>query len=234
MPVDPAANIEISAFAWVPPFAQGLVRDLRVRWALEEAGFPYRERLLGAIDERTQDYFLEQPFGQVPIYNEGEVRMFETGAIVLHVAERSEVLMPRDPAGRARAMSWVFASLSSVEPVVMELAAIDLFHSGAEWARARRPEAERKVRERLGRLSDWLGNRGHLEDRFTAGDLMMTTMLRILRHTDLVAERPSLARYQARCEARLASDGAGGAARAVCDPRTRRRGVTDFSSKERR
>ena len=204
MPVDPRAEIEISAFAWVPPFAQGQVRDLRVRWALEEAGLSYRERLLEPIQERPADYFREQPFGKVPIYNEGDIHMFETGAIVLHIAERSEALMPRDPAGRARATSWVVAALNSIEPMIMELANIDLFNADADWARLRRPEAERKVRERLGRLSDWLGDRDYLEDRFTAGDLMMTTMLRILNHTDLVAEFPKLARYQARCEARPA------------------------------
>lgn len=202
MPVDSDARIEISAFTWVPPFAKGLVRDLRVRWALEEAGLAYRERLLDAMNERPEDYLREQPFGQVPIYNEGDIHMFETGAIVLHIAERSEVLMPRDPAGRARAMSWVVASLNSIEPMIMELAGIDIFNADADWARARRPQAERQVRERLGRLSKWLAERDHLEDCFTAGDLMMTTMLRILRHTDLVAEHPNLARYQARCEAR--------------------------------
>jgi glutathione S-transferase len=204
MPVDPDAEIEISAFAWVPPFAKGLVRDLRVRWALEEAGHSYRERLLDAMNERPEDYLREQPFGQVPIYNEGNIHMFETGAIVLHIAERSDALMPRDPAGRARATSWVVAALNSIEPMIAELVNIDIFNAGADWARARRPEAERKVRERLGRLSAWLGERDYLEDRFTAGDLMMTTMLRILRHTDLVAEHPNLAKYQARCEARPA------------------------------
>lgn len=204
MPVNPDADIEITAFAWVPPFAQGLVRDLRVRWALEEAGVPYRERLLEAMNERPEDYFREQPFGQVPIYNEGDIHMFETGAIVLHIGERSEVLMPRDPAGRARSTSWVVAALNSIEPMIMELVSIDIFNAKADWARARRPEAEKNVRKRLGRLSNWLGERDYLEDRFTAGDLMMTTMLRILRHTDLVAEYPNLAAYQARCEARPA------------------------------
>jgi glutathione S-transferase len=202
MPVDPAAAIEISAFAWVPPFAQGLVRDLRVRWALEEAGLPYRERLLDAMNERPEDYLREQPFGQVPIYNEGDIHMFETGAIVLHIAERSEALMPRDPVGRARATCWVIAALNSIEPSIMELINIDIFNADADWARARRPEVERKVRARLGRLSNWLGERDYLENRFTAGDLMMTTMLRILRHTDHVSEYPNLAKYQAHCEAR--------------------------------
>ena len=202
MPVDPNASIEISAFAWVPPFAQGVVRDLRIRWALEEAGLSYRERLLDATSQRPEEYFLEQPFGQVPIYNHGAVRMFESGAIVLHIAEGSEVLLPRDPAGRARAMSWVVAALNSIEPTIAELVTIDIFNAAADWACARRPQAERQVRERLARLSSALGERDYLENRFTAGDLMMTPVLRNLRHTDLVAEYPNLAGYQARCEAR--------------------------------
>jgi glutathione S-transferase len=204
MPVDPNATIEISAYKWVPDFAHGLVRDLRARWALEEAGLAYRERLLDAFSERPQDYFSEQPFGQVPILNDGDIHLFETGAIVLHVAERCEALMPRDAAGRARTTAWVIASLNSIEPMIMELAAIDFFHADAEWAKARRPGAEQAVRTRLGRLSTWLGERDHLEGRFTAGDLMMTTMLRILRRTDIVTSFANLARYQARCEARPA------------------------------
>ncbi len=204
MPVDPKSEIETAAFAWVPPFAQGVVRDIRVRWALEEAGLSYRERLLDALAARPRDYFLEQPFGQVPIYSEGDIHMFESGAIVLHIAERSEALMPRDPLGRARTACWVIAALNSVEPSIMELVSIDIFNAGADWARARRPEAEENVRRRIGRVADWLGERDYLEKRFTAGDLMMTTVLRSLRHTSLVAERPNLARYQARCEARPA------------------------------
>lgn len=204
MPVDPNAKIEISAFKWVPPFAKGLVRDLRVRWALEEAGLPYRERLLDAMNERPEDYFHEQPFGQVPIYTEGNIHMFETGAIVLHIAERSEALMPRDPAGRARATSWVVAALNSVEPMLLELANVDIFAKDKEWAKLRRPSLVYWIRKRLGRLSDALGERGYLEDRFTAGDLMMATVLRNLRHTNLVIEYPNLAQYQARCEARPA------------------------------
>lgn len=204
MPVDPRAEIEITAFAWVPPFAQGLVRDLRVRWALEEAGRSYRERLLDALVERPEEYFGEQPFGQIPTLRDGTVHMFESGAIALHIAERSPALMPDDPAGRARASSWVLAALSSLEPMIMELSGIDLFHSGQDWARTRRPEVEAKVRERLRRLSAWLGERDWLEDRFTVGDLMMVTVLRILRHTGLVAEHPNLAALVARCEARPA------------------------------
>ena len=203
MPTNPAAEIEISAFRWVPLFAEGLVRDLRVRWALEEAGLPYRERLLDAMQPRPADYWLEQPFGQVPIFNEGELCLFESGAIVLHVAERSEALMPRDAVGRARATAWVLAALNSLEPMIAELSNIDLFSAAEDWAQTRRPQAEQKVRERLGRLSAWLGDCDYLEDRFTAGDLLMTTVLRILRHTDLVGEA-GLADYVARGEARPA------------------------------
>jgi len=204
MPVNADATIEISAFNWVPDFAKGLVRDLRVRWALEEAGLSYREHLLDATKERPAEYLQEQPFGQVPIYREGDVRMFETGAIVLHIAEKSETLMPREAAARARAQCWVLASLSSIEPYINNLIDIDLFSNGAEWGRLRRPEAEQRVRDRVAKLSAWLGSRQYLEDHFTVGDLMMTTMLRILRNTSLVAEFPNLAAYQTRCEARPA------------------------------
>ena len=204
MSVDPSAEIEITAFRWVPEFAQGLVRDMRVRWALEEASLSYRVRLLDALNQRPEEYFREQPFGQVPIYKDAEVEMFETGAIVLHVGERCETLLPRDPQGRARAMSWVVAALNSVEPMIFELINIDIFERDAEWARLRRPGAEKAVKQRLGRVSNWLGGRDYLEDRFTAGDLIMTAVLRTLRHTELVAGFPNLAEYQARCEARPA------------------------------
>lgn len=204
MPVDPNAAIEISAYKWVPEFAHGLVRDLRVRWALEEAGLAYRVRLLDAFAERPKEYYREQPFGQVPVLNDGDIHLFETGSIVLHVAERSEALMPRDPAGRARTRTWVIAALNSVEPMMMELVTIDAFNADAEWAKLRRPGAVQAVSRRLERVAAWLGERDYLEDRFTAGDLMMTTMLRIVRHTDILAAFPNLVRYQARCESRPA------------------------------
>jgi glutathione S-transferase len=113
--------IRVSAFRWVPPFAQGLVRDLRVRWALEEAGRPYEERLIGREDQGTESYRRLQPFGQVPAYEEDGVELFESGAIVLHIAERSEALLPADPAARARAKTWMFAALNSVEPQIQHL-----------------------------------------------------------------------------------------------------------------
>lgn len=197
--------ITVTAFKMVPPLAQGLVRDLRVRWALEEAGVPYEVRLIGLEDKREADYMLRQPFGQVPVLQDGDLTLFESGAIVLHVGETSEALLPADPIARARATAWVFAALNSIEIAVTELAHIDFFFADQEWAKLRRPGAEEFLLFRLGDLSGWLGDNAYLEgDRFTAGDLMMTSVLRILRETDIVARFPNLAAYQARCEARPA------------------------------
>ena len=204
MGIDPSAPVRISAFRWVPDFARGQVRDLRVRWALEEAGIPYAVRKLDAMVERPADYFAEQPFGQVPSYRDDKVQLFESGAIVLHVGEGCEALLPRDTEGRARAVAWSFAALNSVEPIIQQLAIIDLFHADADWARERRPEVVKLIEGRLDRLVDWLEGRDWLEDRFTAGDLLMVTVLRILDHTDLVAARPTLAAYKARGIARPA------------------------------
>ncbi len=195
---------EVYAFRWVPPFAAGLVRDLRVRWALEEGGEPYDARLIGPEDQGTEGYRALQPFGQVPAYREDGLDLFESGAIVLHVAERSEALLPRDPVGRARAVAWMFAALNTVEPHVQHLASLDFFHADEDWAKGARPAALARVESRLDVLAGRLGSRDHLEDRFTAGDLLMTTVLRILRETDLVAKRPALDAYVGRCETRPA------------------------------
>ena len=194
--------ISLSAFRWVPPVAQGLVRDLRVRWALEEADIPYQERLISGEDQATAAYRALQPFGQVPAIEEGDLKLFESGAIVLHIAECSDVLMPPDANGRARTSAWVFAALNSVEPHIQNLAELDLFHAREDWALLRRPMAVQAVQKRLTVLEEWLGERAYLEDRFTAADLMMTTVLRILRHTVIVSKRPLLQAYQERCEAR--------------------------------
>lgn len=197
--------ITITAFPWVPPFAQGLVRDLRVRWALEEAEIPYKARLIGPKDQHSLAYRRLQPFCQVPAYAETDgPSLFESGAIVLHIAEGCEALLPADPSARARAISWMFAALNSVEPPIQQLAAIDLFHADQEWAKLRRPSAVEAVERRLADLAAALGKRKHLEGDFTAGDLLMVSVLRILRHTDLVEAHPTLAAYQARCEARPA------------------------------
>lgn len=202
MPVNPKAAIEITAFRWVPPFAEGLVRDLRARWALEEAGLDYRVRLLD--QKRPPEYLREQPFDQVPCFSDGVVHIFESGAIVQYVGEKSEALLPHDPQGRYRAIQWTYAALNSVEPAIQNLAMIDLFCTKEEWAKLRRPAAADFVRLKLKRLSDWLGDRYWLEDRFTIGDLMMISVLRILRHTDIVSEFPNLAAYVKRGEARPA------------------------------
>jgi glutathione S-transferase len=188
----------------VPPFAQGLVRELRVRWALEELGLPYAERIIDREDQQTAEYRRLQPFGQVPALEEDGLVMFESGAIVMHLAERSETLMPADRIGRERAKSWMFAALNSLEPRIVELANIDLFNKDQDWAKQRRPGAEASAVKRLQDLSNWLDGRDYLEDRFTAGDLLMTSVLRILRHTDIVAGMPVLDAYKKRCEARPA------------------------------
>jgi glutathione S-transferase len=196
--------ITITAFKWLPPFAQGISRDLRLRWALEEAGLKYQTRLIGPDDQASADYRLCQPFGQVPIFEEDGLVLFESGSIVLHIGERGENLLPPDPAGKARAVTWVFAALNSIEIIVQQLGEIDLFWSKEEWAQARRPIIEPMVKRRLVDLATWLGDREYLEGSFTAGDLMMATVLQILRHTNLVAEEPNLKSYLTRCESRPA------------------------------
>ena len=203
MPFNPNAEIEISAFRWVPEFAQGVVRDLRARWALEEAGLDYRVRLLD--QERPPEYLKEQPFDQVPCFGDGKVKIFETGAIVQYIGEQTEALLPRDPQGRFRAIQWTYAALNSVEPALINLLLIDIFFTNEEWAKLRRPGAEDFAKLKLRRVSEWLGDKSWLEgDRFTIGDLIMITTLRFLRHTDLVAQFPNLAAYLARGEARPA------------------------------
>lgn len=197
--------ITVSAFKWVPDFARGQVRDLRVRWALEEAGLPYRTRLLEQGDQDKDDYRALQPFGQVPIFEENGLVLFESGAIVLHIGERSETLLPKDPAARARATQWLIAALNSIEPFITQVALIDLFYAKEEWAKARRPGAVQFVERRLAALSRKLGEKPFLDgDHFTAGDLIMATVLRILDNTDIVRSDKRLAAYIDRCTARPA------------------------------
>jgi glutathione S-transferase len=197
--------ITISAFAWVPEFAQGQVRDLRVRWALEEAGLRYRTRLLNQGDQDKAYYRALQPFGQVPILEEDGFVLFESGAVVLYLGERSETLLPKDPQARARATQWLIAALNSVEPFIMDVARIDIFYADQEWAKLRRPSAVEFVQRRLAGLSKALGDKPYLDGEcFSAGDLMMATVLRILRHTDIVTGDKRLAAYVERCTARPA------------------------------
>jgi glutathione S-transferase len=198
--------INCYAFGAVPPFAQGLVRDLRVRWALEEAGLPYRVTLIGdregAIPRST--YRAVQPFGQVPAIEDGHLTLFESGAIVLYVAERSDTLLPDDPPARAHAIQWMFAALNTIEVPIQQLAAIDLFHADEHWAKERRPAVVESVRGRLAALASCLNGRDHLVGSFSAADILMTSVLRILRHTDLLEGERVLVAYKQRCEARPA------------------------------
>ena len=193
--------IKVSAFRWVPPFAQGLVRDLRVRWALEEAGMSYEEHLLAPGEKNSDGYLRRQPFAQVPAYIEGDLELFESGAIVMHIAERSEALMPSDPRGRARTQTWMFAALNSVEPPITFLNEIEDL---GDPTPKQREAAIGATLLRLNGLAKWMNGSDYLEDRFTAADLLMTTVLRNLRDTDLVERVPGLKAYQLRCEDRPA------------------------------
>lgn len=195
---------EVTAFSWVPDFARGYVRDLRVRWALEEAGLPYTQDLIDHEIKNEPAYRSRQPFGQVPAYREGTLDMFESGAIVLHIAEQSEQLSPQDTSGRARMMSWVLAALNSIEPLVGQLADIKLFHKGENWTIERLPQVETMLRKRFAELANWLGNKSYLEGEFTAGDLIMTTVLRDVADPELVKEFANLAAYVERCQTRPA------------------------------
>ena len=204
MPVDSNAIAEVTAFRWVPPFAEGLVRDIRIRWALEEIQRSYRVRLIDAMSPRPPEYFLEQPFGQVPCYRDDEVQLFESGAILIHLAISEERLLPFDRAKRMRSVAWMIAALNSVEPTIFELANIDIFNRGEGWTKDRRPQVIEKIQARLKHVSDALGEQEWFEGRFSIADIMMVTVLRNLRHTTLVAEQPNLAAYVARGEARPA------------------------------
>jgi glutathione S-transferase len=196
--------ITVYALRCVPPFARGVVRDLRVRWALQEAGLAYERRLLDGGEHKGQDYRRLQPFGQVPAYAEDGLVLFESGSILLHIAEKSPVLLPVEPAARARAVTWLLAALNSVEVALQQLTQIDLFYANEHWAVERRPQAEAFARLRLGELAAYLEGREYLEERFSVGDLMMATVLRIPRHTALVTADPVLGPYLARCECRPA------------------------------
>ena len=192
-------TIHISALASAPDFAQGFVKDLRVRWALEEAGLSYEAVLIDPGCPPCDPYRRWQPFGQVPAYRDGTVDMFESGAIVLYLAARSEVLAPQDTAGRARVASWVFAAQTTLQPHVDNHD--QLRDVVTDDARAR---LDARLTNRLSALAGWLGSKDYLEDRFTAGDLMMTTVLRELVDSDVFSHFAALAAYHDRCTARPA------------------------------
>ena len=197
-------KIIVTGFRIVPEFAQGLVRDLRVRWALEEAGHPYEVELVDVGDRHSPEYRRKNPFGMVPAFEADGRGLFESGAIVHQIAAESEALMPVDRHGRAETLIWMFAALNTVEPPVNNLSVMDLQHRDEQWAMLRRPAVEELVKARLAVLSARLEGRDYLLGRFTAADVLMTTVLRLIRHTDLVAEFPALDAYLRRCEARPA------------------------------
>ncbi|ATC30976.1 glutathione S-transferase family protein [Caulobacter vibrioides] len=192
----------ISAYNWVPPPARGLVRDLRIRWALEELDRPYTVETV--LHQDKSAYRAKQPFGQVPAFDDGEVQLFESGAIVLHIAEQDERLLPRDPAARARAIGWMFCALNTLEVPLLQLAELNIFSAGQTWTEGARPRVERWVRQRLGELAARLGDKTYLDgETFTAGDLLVADVLRQVPQA-MLAETPILAAYLARCTARPA------------------------------
>jgi len=205
----------ITAFAASPDQGRGLARDMRVRWALEEVGQPYDVRLVSFAQMKRPAHKALHPFGQIPTYEEGEVAIFETGAIVLHIAQSHAGLLPEAPGARARAVAWLFAALNTVEPPILELEQTGYTEGDKPWHAARVPLMEDRVRQRLGDLSRRLGEAEWLDGGFSAGDLMMIMVLRRLEDTSLVEEYPNLAAYAARGQARPAYRRAFDAQRAV-------------------
>lgn len=194
MPVDQNASLRITAFDWVPGFARGYVRDLRPRWACEEIGLPYATRLI-SVRDRPDAYFAEQPWGQVPVLEDAGRSIFESGAILLHLGEKDPRLLPRDGERRSRAISWLFAAYSSVEPLFFELGNVDIFHVREPWAQLRRPGLLEAAGQQLDRLDTALGDRDWLAGEFTIADIAMVTVLRESRDTGLLEARPRLAAY---------------------------------------
>lgn len=205
MPVDPNAAIEVTAYKWVPPMARGYVKDLRVRWALEEIGLPYRVRRVGGIfGEKEAGHLADQPFGQVPVYKENGFTLFESGAILLHIGAKDERLLPAEPVSRARAIGWSFAALNSIEPFLQSLFLLSMVANGKAWE----GEALTAVRPfpvgRLAQLAKVLGDREWLESQFTIGDLLMIDVLRSSPEDALIEAHPNLGSYVERGTSRSA------------------------------
>lgn len=209
----------ITAFASSPDQGQGLARDMRVRWALEEVGQPYDVRLLSFAAMKQAAHLAIHPFGQIPTYEAGDLALFESGAIVLHIAERHVGLLPEDPCARTRAINWMFAALNTVEPSIVQREEADLIEQDQPWYAARLPIIDNRIRSRLTDLSRRLGDREWLDGGFSAGDLTMVMVLRRAEGTGLVEEHPNLAAYVARGEARPAYRRAFAAQRAVFEGR---------------
>src|SRR4051795_3559658 len=197
-------TIVITAFERSPDGGTGLARDMRVRWALEEVGRPYEVSLVSLRARKEPAHLRLHPFGLIPTYEEGELALFESGAIVLHIAERHAGLLPDDPDARARAITWMFAALSTVEPPILELVTVKFAEGDRPWAEERLPLVKDRIRGRLDQLSARLGDADWLDGAFSAGDLMMVSVLLRLRASGLLDEFPNLAAYVARGEARPA------------------------------
>lgn len=196
--------IEIITFGWVPPFAQGLVRDLRLRWALEEAGRTYSVRYISFAERDAPAYRAMQPFGQVPVYIEDGAAMFESGAILLHIGAKSPALMPIAPDQAEQARTWLFAAINSVEPAIQLLREIEHFTAYQKVGKPMLKPLADKIRSRLTVVAGALADGDYLAGDFSIADIMMVTVLRILRGNALIKEQPVLLAYQARCEARPA------------------------------
>ena len=194
----------ITAFERSPDRGKGLARDMRVRWALEEVGQPYDVRLLSFSAMKESAHRMLHPFGQIPTYEEGDLTLFESGAIVFHIAERHAGLLPDDANARARAITWMFAALTTVEPPSFDLSIAKIVERDKTWFEARLPILEDRVHVRLGELSSRLGDADWLDDAFSAGDLLMVTVLRRLNGSGMLEKYPSLSAYVARGEARPA------------------------------
>jgi glutathione S-transferase len=194
----------ITAFASSPDRGKGQARDMRVRWALEEVGQPYDVRLVSFEDMKAPAHLALHPFGQIPTFEDGGLTLFESGAIVLHIAERHAGLLPLEANARSRAITWMFAALSTLEPPIVELGMAMLFERDKIWYAERLPMLQDRVRSRLGELSRRLGDADWLDGAFSAGDLMMVTVLRRLNASGLLDEYPDVAAYVARGEARQA------------------------------
>ncbi len=195
----------ITAFEASPDRGRGLARDMRVRWALEEVGQPYEVRLVSFKAMKEPAHLALNPFGQIPTYEEGELALFETGSIVLHIAETHAGLLPADANARARAITWMFAAVNTVEPPILELANARLLERDKPWNAERMPLLEQRIGDRLGQLSRHLGDAEWLDGSFSAGDLMMVAvLLRLKGSTTLIEKHPNLAAYVAHGEARPA------------------------------
>ncbi|KRA36291.1 glutathione S-transferase [Rhodanobacter sp. Root627] len=197
-------TITITAFEKSPDRGQGLARDTRVRWALEEAGQPYEVRLVSFRAMKEPAHLAIHPFGQIPTYEEGDLALFETGAIVLHIAEHHAGLLPDDANARARAISWMFAAVNTVEPPILDLVTAKILEGDKPWSMERLPLVQDRIRHRLRQLASRLGGADWLDGLFSAGDLMMVHVLLRLRPSGILDEFPSLAAYVARGEARPA------------------------------